>query len=265
MSRREEVRTRTDPGRPSTFRVRAVFLATLAATLATACGTPSPPADLPPPDVFAWAQARFDAGEYPAAAQGFQSFLFRDPLHPLSDSAQFMLAESNLRSGKGLDAAEEFARLATGRPNSPWADDAQFGVCRAYYAASPKISLSQEFTERAIQECQRMLQFFPTSDLRQAAEEELARARAKLARKSYMIGKYYFDRRLYESANVYLEKALSEGPAPDVLPEILLTLYESYHRVGFDTEATTIRERLLTDFPDSEEAARLRGNGDGAD
>jgi len=244
---------------PIPWRVAVDMLAAL-----SACGPQKPPADIVGEDLFTWAQNRFDAEEYAAARNGFQAFLLSQPLSALTDSAQFMMAESQLRFGDALPAAEEFARLATGRPNSPWADDAQLGVCRAYMAASPKISLSQEYAKRAIVECQRLTQFFPGSDLREAAQALLAKARGKLAAKSLEIGKYYFSRRFYGSANVYFEKAVSQQPGPDILPELLELMYRSYGKIGFDTEAQAVRDRLLKEFPDTPEAAHVRGDGGGA-
>lgn len=221
------------------------------------CGSNAPPENLAPPDLFQWAEEQFAAAQYDAAASGFEAFLIRDPLNPLTDSAQYMLAEARLRDGDELEAAEAFSRLATGRPNSPLADDAQFGACRAYLEASPRVSLSQEFTERAIEECRRLLQFFPGTPLREAAERQLEEARGKLAAKSFMIGEHYFDDDFYESARIYFEKSLSEGPPPELVPELLEKLYRSYTRLGFDTEARRVRERLLSEFPESEEAERV--------
>ena len=227
-----------------------------------ACAASGPPRDLEAPDLFQWAHDQFDAGEYADAAEGFLAYMIRDPLSPLADSAQFLAAEGHLRAGRELDAVEEFRRMATGRPNSPLADDAQLGLCRAYLAASPRVSLSQEFTRRALDECARLLQFFPATDFRDEAERLMAEARAKLARKNYEIGRFYQDnRRLPESAIVYFEIALSEGPAADFLPDLLLRLYQTYRGVGFETEAATIRERLLSEFPDSEEAREVAGVG----
>ena len=62
-----------------------------------------------------------------------------------------------------------------------------------------------------------------------------------------------------------LEKALSEAPPnAEIVPEILMTLYESYRRVGFDSEARVVRERLLREHADSEQARRLREESDGS-
>lgn len=228
-----------------------------------ACGGNGPPEGLSPPDLFAWSQTNFEEEDYGEAMSGFQAFILRDPLSPLTDSAQYMLAEAQLRDGKELEAADEFSRLATGRPNSPWADDAQYGACRAYQEASPKVSLSQEFTRRAIEECERLLQFFPSSELVDEARRQLHVSQAKLAEKSFSIGEYYFRAEFYESARLYYEKALSEQPSPELMPRLLAQLYESYTNMGFDNEARSVRERLLTEFPDSEEARRVEEDGDG--
>jgi outer membrane protein assembly factor BamD len=230
-----------------------------------ACSGSAPPAELSSPDRFEWSQERFDRDDFGSAARGFQDFVIRDPLNPLVDSAQYMMAESYLRGGRELEAAEEFSRLATTRPNSPWADDAQLGACRAYWEASPKVALSQEFTDLAIEGCQRLLDFFPTSPLRTEAERHMAEARSKKAEKSYDIAHYYYRRKLYESANVYLEKALEDDPSPELLPKVLLMQYRSYNLVGFEAEAATARERLLREFPDSEEAREARDEGDGGE
>ncbi len=233
----------------------AVWLVIASGLGAAACSSSGPPSDLSPIDLFGWSQEQFDAEEYGKAQEGFLAYLLRDPLSPLVDSAQYLTAEAQLRAGDALGAVEEFGRLATGRPNSPLADDAQLGACRAYLAASPKVSLSQEFTRRAIDECGRLIQFFPTTTLRAEAEALMQDARSKLAMKSWDIGRYYEDnRKLPESAIVYYEKALSEGPSEDFLPDLLSRLYHSYRTVGFDTEAGSIRQRLLTEFPDSPEA-----------
>ncbi|MXX78073.1 MAG: outer membrane protein assembly factor BamD [Gemmatimonadales bacterium] len=253
--------------RPAGSTPRDTCRGVLAATVLVlaGCSSSGPPGDLEPPDLFQWAHDRFDAEEYRRAADGFLAFMVRDPLNPLVDSAQYLAAEGQLRAGNELDAVEEFRRMATNRPNSPLADDAQLGLCRAYLAASPRVTLSQEFTRRALEECERLLQFFPTTPFREQAESLMAEARAKLAEQSYEIGRYYQDRmRLAESAIVYFEKSLAEDPTEEFLPDLLLRLYRSYNVVGYETEAGVVRERLLSEFPDSVEARLLLGEDDPA-
>lgn len=241
--------------------------ATLAggAAIAVACGPATPRPDLAPVDRFEWAVERFERGEHEAAVRALRSFLLQDPLNPLVDSAQYLIGESFLRSGRELEAITEFEQLTRMRPNSPLADDAQFGLCRAHWRLSPGLPKEQEHTRLAAEACTRLLEFFSDSRWTEEARRIREAALAKLATKSLRIAEYYFDRRLYESANIYLEKALEQAPAgAHVVPEILRRLYESYRRVGFDAEAEAVRQRLLREWPESPEAEALRRTADGA-
>ncbi|MCE2422914.1 MAG: outer membrane protein assembly factor BamD [Gemmatimonadetes bacterium] len=225
-----------------------------------ACAPSGPPENLEPTDLFRWAVDRFSEGRYGDAVDGFQAFIIRDPLNPLADSAGYMIGETRFMWGRELEAAADFSRFATNRPGSELADDAQLGVCRSYLAASPGVSLTQEFTRLAIEECDRLLQFFPGSPLTAQAAQYVLEARAKLAEKSFEIGKYYQDnRRIPGSAIVYYEKAIADGPSLELFPKLLFRMWQVYDQQGFSDEAAAARERLLTEFPDSGEAGRMRG------
>jgi outer membrane assembly lipoprotein YfiO len=115
---------------------------------------------------------------------------------------------------------------------------------------------------QAIQECTRMLQFFPDSPRRAEAVSLVQEAQAKMAAKQFRVGKFYFDQGFYESANIYFESAVEDYPNAPVIPDILYTLYLSYRRLGFDAEADVTRQRVLTDYPNTE--ARLPEHGSGA-
>lgn len=246
------------------MRGRLLASAALAAAVtaaAAACGPPNPPPGVSPVQRFEWAEARFEEGKHEAAIRAFRNFLVQDPLNPLVDSAQYLIGEAFLRSGRALQAITEFEQLTRTRPNSPQADDAQFGLCRAHWELSPGLPKEQEHTRRAAEECTRLLEFFSDSPWADEARTIRSRAGAKLAEKSYRIARFYFDKGLYESANIYLEKALAQAPAgASIIPEVLGRLHRSYRRIGFDAEAEAIRRRLLREWPDSPEAREL-GNG----
>jgi outer membrane protein assembly factor BamD len=154
-------------------------------------------------------------------------------------------------------SVDRFERENTSRPNSPLADDAQFGVCRSFWAVSPDLPRDQEFTEKTIEECTRLLEFFPRSSLVGDARDLVAQARQKMAAKELRVGKYYYDRTFYESAIIYFENILQTYPEADVVPETLLVLHYSYTRVGFQMEADLVQQRLLELYPDSEQAQEL--------
>lgn len=232
------------------------------AVLLGACSASGPPESAPAPERFEWAVQHYRAGDYGSAVEGFRSFMVQNPLHENADSAQYLLASSFLDQGDAVQAANEFSQMASTRPGSPLADDAQFGACRAYWEASPGVARTQENTRAAIEACRRLTEFFPESPLISEAERLIQQAREKLAEKQYRIARYYYDEGFYESANIYLETVLSEYPEATVVPQVLATLYRSYTELGFEAEAQSVRERLLTEYSDSPEAETLESMSD---
>jgi outer membrane protein assembly factor BamD len=226
--------------------------------LLAGCSPAMPPENATPRGRFDWSVERYESEKYHDAIRGFRDHLLREPLHPTADSSRLLLAESYLATDQELLAANEFQQLASSRPNSPLADDAQFGVCRAYWAVSPDLPRDQEFTGKAIEECTRLLEFFPRSPLVGEARDLVAQARQKMAAKQLRVGKFYYDRKFLESAIIYFENILQTYPETDVVPETLLVLYDSYERVGFRMEAEAVRRRLTELYPDSPQARQLQ-------
>jgi len=238
----------------------ARLLPVLVALASGGCSVALPPPDATPTLRYEWSRERYEAEKYSDAIRGFRDLLFREPLHATADSARFLLAQAYLNTGQHLLAANEFRMLATSRPNSVVADDAQFGMCRAYWQLAPSIARDQEYTQRTIESCTRLVEFFPRSDLQPEARSMIEAARQKLAAKQARVGSWYFERKLYESSIIYFESLIQEYPETDVVPEALYRLHEAYMRVGFRAEADAVRQQLLTRFPDSPEARNL---GDG--
>jgi outer membrane protein assembly factor BamD len=222
------------------------------------CSPAMPPENATPRGRFDWSVERYESGKYHDAIRGFRDHLIREPLHPTADSSRLLLAESYLATEQELLAANEFQQLATSRPNSPLADDAQFGVCRAFWAVSPDLPRDQEFTGKAVEECTRLMEFFPRSPLVEDARELVAQARQKMAAKELRVGKYYYERNFLESAIIYFENILQTYPEAEVVPETMFVLYDSYDRVGFRMEAEAVLRRLNELYPDSPQAVELR-------
>ena len=226
--------------------------------LLAACGGKSAPETIAPDTRLDRAMSEFEEEDWGDAAEAFEEFLVAAPLHPMADSAQYLLGESHFRDGKYIEAAEAFERLAINRPGSSLADDAQLGVCRSYWELSPDLALDQEYTRQARDACDRMLQYYTPSPLEDRARALRERAREKLAAKRFRTARWYFENGAYQSANIYLEGILENYPGAPIVPEVLGTLFRSYRELGFDREAREVRRRLLEEHGDSEAARELR-------
>lgn len=239
--------------------VSGAVAALLLVAATAACGGASPPDGLTPVERFEWGLEHFREGDMGSARNGFREFLLNEPLHPMADSAQFLMGEAFYRDERYVEAAEAFSRLSTNRPTSAFADDAQLGVCRSYWALSPELALDQEHTRQAVDACTTLLEFYSPTPLEEEARRIRRQARDKLAAKRFRVAKWYYDHGAYESANIYLEGILENYAEAGVIPEVLAMLFRSYRELGFDSEARQVRQRLLEQYPDTPSAGEVRG------
>lgn len=189
----------------------------------------------------------------------FDRFIIQYPNHPRNQEARFRLAQSHFGKREYITAATEYARLAGDFPASPYADDARFGVCESYARLSPRPALDQEYTRAAIDHCQSLETYYPTSEFVPQAREILTSMTNKLAEKTYEAGDFYMKRGLVDSAILYFDATVEEYPASLWAPKALLRLYEAYTRLSYKEEADAARARLLRDYPSSAEAKQLSG------
>ncbi len=216
------------------------------------------PKELPPDELYRIGAEAFQRERWDRAIEALQRFLFQDPGHPKADSAQYLIGESYYQKKQYLTSASEFLRLAQNRPAGPLADDSRYRACQAYYELSPRPELDQEYTDEAIDQCRSVALLYPGSPFAEQAAQRTRELSDKLARKYYLNAIYYFKRRAYDSAIVYLEHLLSNYAGASVEPQALLTLYETYTKVGYVQEAEETRARLLREHPDSSEARDLK-------
>lgn len=229
--------------------------------LATGCASSGPRlAELEADALYQYGLDRAADHKWNDAARALEQFIFQFPTHPRYQEARYRLGEVYFSKKDYLIAANEFSRLADDYPNGEWADDARYQVCSAYHTLSPKPQLDQEYTRTALVHCQSLLAYFPQSEYAPRARLMITELENKLARKIFLNGEHYFKRDAIDSAIIYFGMCLEAYPNSAVAPEALLRLYESYVKIDYTDEATAIRDRLLREFPDSEQAQRLKGS-----
>ncbi len=235
--------------------IRGAALSAL--VLAVAACPKELPRDATPDELYQLGRQEFERRSYGNAIEALQRFIFQDPGHTKTDSAQYMISESYYQQRQFITAANEFLRLAQNRPAGALADDSRYRACESYYQLSPRPELDQEFTQEAIDQCRSVVLLYPSSPYAAKANERIGELVDKLARKQYLNALYYYKRKAYDSAIVYLEYLLVTYGGSTVEPEAMLTLYESYTRVGYAEDAEEIKTRLIREYPDSRQAREV--------
>ena len=125
-----------------------------------------------------------------------------------ADDAEIYLGDCYFRRGEFLLAAYEYENLKRRMASSPLVPLAQYKLALCYYSLSPKSSLDQKYTTKAIDEFQAFLEYHPQHDSAKISAEKIRRLNTRLAKKEFDIALLYVALEEYQSAQHYFEKLL---------------------------------------------------------
>lgn len=212
------------------------------------------PATLAPDTLFQQASTAYDARKYDRAIPLLEAFVQQYLGDERAPRAQLMLGRSFMAKRDYVTAASHFQRLIESFPSSPLGLEARFAICESYDRLSPRPQLDQEYTRAALLHCESVASYFPGTPEAERATAMAASLRGKLAEKTYNTGLFYQKRRAYDAAVVYFNDVVAQFPQSPLAPAALRQLMDTYQLMGYVEEATEAKERLLREYPQSQEA-----------
>lgn len=211
--------------------------------------------------LYVMAMADVQREDWGDAAESLERFLLLYPSDPRVADVRMELARVFGERREHLSASAEYQRFLERHPADARAAQAALGICRSYAALSPSIQRDQAHTRQAVQACQNVALDFPATPEAGEAEDIREEMLAKLARKEFEIGQFYFRRGFLDSAILSFETVADRYPGTPTAPDALLHLYRTYERLRWEPEAEEVRERLQRLYPGSAAARELPGEG----
>jgi len=190
-----------------------------------------------PEEKLAYAIKLYEEEDYEAAVNEFQAIVLQYPGNPVVDDAQYYLGMTRFQRGEYLLAAYEFSKLVKNMPASEFVPQGQFMLAECYYQLSPHYSLDQKYTEKAIEEFQAFIDFFPSNEKVAEAERKINELNEKLAQKAFENAKIYEKMEYYTAALIYYNNVL-----------------EVYHDTRYAPMAMYNKIKLLVDRERNNEA-----------
>lgn len=141
-------------------------------------------------------------------------------------------------------AAYHFKKYAQTYSLSKYAEDALFMSAYCNYLESPKPTLDQSPTYRALDELQIFANTYPKSPLIDSTNKLVDELNFKLETKSFLNSKQYYTIRKYQSAVVSLENTLTEFPSTIYAEEIKLLILKSYYYLAINSIEAKQMERF---------------------
>lgn len=119
------------------------------------------------------------------------------------EESLYMLAMTYYNQGDFVTASHYFNTYYTTYPRGSYTELARFHSGKALYLDTPEPRLDQSSTYKAIDELQMFLEYFPTSNRRDIAQNMIFELQDKLVEKEYLSAKLYYDLGSYTGNTVY--------------------------------------------------------------
>ena len=177
----------------------------------------------------------------------------RDTLLP---RAYWVLASAHERQEEHLLAAQSFTRLYESFPDDSSADDAALEAARSYRRLWRKPFLDATHGETALATYNTLLGLFPSSDHADAARTEILELEQWFATKNYETGRYYFRRKAFDSAIIYLKTVIERWPHVPRARDALVLLADAYRQIRYREDFNEVCGRLRREYPGDPAAAR---------
>lgn len=192
----------------------------------------------------------FHDEDYLDAVKEFQSIILQFPGNAVVDDAQYYLAQSRFERHEYIMAAYEFSKLIKQMPASEFVPTAQYMLADSYYELSPDYRLEQQYTEKAIQEFQAFIDFFPTNEKVKDAEKKIIELNNKKARKEFNVANLYQDMHFYKAAVDYYENVVEVYHDTPYAPLALYSKIKLLVDKDRDADALVDVKRFIEKYPD---------------
>jgi len=193
--------------------------------------------------------------------------LFEDVMNILKGSdkgenALYCYADCHYQQEDYVMAAYYFDNFANTFPYSEKTPMATYLTAYCYYLNSPKSSLDQSDTRKAIDAMQLYINKYPDSEKIDEANNIIEELRAKLEEKSFENAKLYYKLGEYHASNIALKNSIKDFPDTEYREEILYLIVKSSFLLAENSISNKQGERyqntiteyysFIDEFPKSE-------------
>jgi outer membrane protein assembly factor BamD len=198
------------------------------------------------------AEKYYDAKDYKRANRLFEQIAPKYVGKPQGERVQFFLADTYFRVKNYNFAGYQFERFLKSYPKSDKAGEASFLGAKSYYMLSPRYSLDQTDTEKALNKLQLFINAYPESEFMAEANAMAKELTTKKEKKAFEIAKqftklgnsYILDYSI--SALAALDNFISDYPGTIFREEALYLKIVATTNLALNSTENKKKERLET-------------------
>lgn len=197
------------------------------------------------------AEKFYEDGDYRKAVRLFEQIAPKYVGKPQGERVMFFFADSYFRKGDYYLSGYQFERFIKSYPKSDKITEVAFNSAKSYYMLSPKYSLDQTDTNKALLKIQGFINTYPESEFMEEANEMAQTLTAKKELKAIEIAKQFT--RLGESytldynisAIAALNNFVTDFPGSQYREEAMYNSIVASTRLALNSTPNKMKERLL--------------------
>lgn len=219
---------------------------------------------------YVLAERFYKEGKFKKASRLFEQVVPKYRGKPQGERVTYLYGRSLFETELYFTAAYQFERFTKSYPKSDSLQAATFYEAKSYYMESPRYSIDQAETIKAINKLQAFINNYADSEYLPAANEMVEELTTKVEKKAYEIAKQYNTISDYKSSIKATENFLSDYPGTSFREDAMFLKLDAMYNLatksfitlmeGRYNEASSAYKTLVKFYPETkykEEADRL--------
>ncbi|WP_036385424.1 outer membrane protein assembly factor BamD [Muricauda sp. MAR_2010_75] len=195
------------------------------------------------------AEKFYDEGDYKRAKRLYEQIAPKYVGKPQGERVMFFFADCYFKTGDYYLAGYQFERFIKSYPRSDKIQEASFFGAKSYYQLSPRYSLDQTDTDKALAKLQTFINTYPESEYFEEANTMAKELTTKKEKKQLEIAKQFnklgkFNYPILISAITALDNFISDNPGSVYREEALYYRIEATTNLALNSTENRKQERL---------------------
>jgi len=195
---------------------------------------------------YAFADSLYKKGKYKKALPLIEQLV---PLYrgkPQGEKLMYLYASTYYNLEDYYLAGYQYERFETSYPKSDSAQTASFKAAKSYYQLSPRFSLDQKETKKALDNLQEFINRYPNSEDRVEANTLVAELTGKLEKKQFEVAQQYLHIEDYKAAINAFENFITDNPGSSYRKDAFYKRFVAAYYLSIKSFPSLQRERFTT-------------------
>ncbi|MEN8186752.1 MAG: outer membrane protein assembly factor BamD [Bacteroidota bacterium] len=194
---------------------------------------------------YKMAEDLYKKGEYKKAIPLFEKIMGPYAGKPQMERIQYMIADSYYQTEDYSLSSYYFSKFITNYPKSSKVEEAAYLSAKSYYLASPKYSLDQTDTDKALEAFQNYINTYPNSDRAEDANRYHQDLTRRLEKKYFEVARQYYHTEDYKSAIVAFDIFNEENLGSIYREDAYYFKFKAAYDLGMNSVLGKKEQRLL--------------------